>query len=201
MRASSSAGFTLLEILVALVVFGLLMVGLTQGTQFGLHARAMQTHMLDANGALETTDRVLRNLIEQMDPGSADRPAIVVGAAHSLSFTTILPNGADRLARQQVDATLLVDGNHRLLLRWTPRQHAIRFGSPPEPADSELLDNIDHVEFAYWDQSRDRGGQWVESWRGSPLPALVRIRFVFLTGDRRHWPEIIVAPMRQPSDS
>ena len=201
MRASSSAGFTLLEILVALVVFGFLMVGLTQGTQFGLRARTMQTHMLEANGALETTDRVLRNLIEQMDPGSADRPATVLGTGRSLSFTTILPNGADWLARQQVDATLLVDGHHRLLLRWTPRQHAIRFGSPPLPTDSELLDNIDHVEFAYWDQSRNQGGQWIESWRGSPLPALVRIRFVFLAGSHRHWPEIIVAPMRQPSDS
>ena len=29
-------------------------------------------------------------------------------------------------------------------------------------------------------------------------PALVRIRIVFGKGDRRHWPEMIVAPMRQP---
>jgi general secretion pathway protein J len=40
MRTATSAGFTLLEILVALIVFGFVMVGLTQGVQFGLHARA-----------------------------------------------------------------------------------------------------------------------------------------------------------------
>jgi general secretion pathway protein J len=199
MRASSMAGFTLLEILVALVVFGLLMVGLTQGVQFGLHARDMQARMLDTHGALETTDRVLRNLVEQMDPGTPDRPATVVGTGHSLSFATTLPNGATELARQPVEAILLVDGAHRLLLRWTSRLHAIRLGPAPGLSDSELLDNIDHVDFAYWEKAGNGGGQWLDSWRGSPLPALVRIRFVFAPGDHRHWPEMIVAPMRQPS--
>jgi general secretion pathway protein J len=201
MRPSSSAGFTLLEILVALVVFGFLIVGLTQGVQFGAHARAMQAQALDTRGALETTTRVLRNLIEQMDPGTSNRLAIVVGMQHSLSLMTILPNGATGLASQQVEATLLVDGGHRLLLRWAPRLHAIRLGPPPAPTDSELIGSVDHVDFAYWDQPRNGSGRWVENWRGSPLPALVRIRIVFLAGHHRHWPEMIVQTMRQPSDT
>jgi general secretion pathway protein J len=199
MRTSSS-GFTLLEILVALVVFGFLMIGLTQGTQFGLQARARQTRMLDTYATMETTDHILRELIEQMDPGSDDQPATMIGTGHGLSFVTTLPNGADRLQKPQVDAALLVDSAHRLLLRWRPRLHAIRFGAAPAAIDSELLDNVDHVDFAYWEQSGRKGGQWVDTWRGSPLPTLVRITLVFLPGEHRHWPEMIVAPMRHPSD-
>lgn len=199
MRASASAGFTLLEILVVLVMFGFLMVVLRQGTQFGLRARTMQTRMLDASDALETTGRVLRNVIEQMDPGTSNRRAIVLGLPHSLSMMTTLPNGANELASQQVEATLMVDGAHRLLLRWTPWLHAVRLVPPSAPIDSELLGGVDHVDFAYWDQPRNGRGQWVENWRGSPLPALVRIRIAFVAGDRRHWPEMIMTTMRQPS--
>ena len=39
----SDAGFTLLEIMVALVVFGLLVLGLGQGVDFGLRAWGRQT--------------------------------------------------------------------------------------------------------------------------------------------------------------
>jgi general secretion pathway protein J len=190
----SSAGFTLLEILVALVVFGFVMVGLSQGVQFGLHARAVQAHTIDARSTLETTDRVLRNLIEQMDPGSTDRPMMVAGAEHRLGFATTLPNGTTGLNAQPIEANLLVDGAHRLLLRWTPRLHAVRFGQPPRPTDSEIIDGVDHVDFAYWQPSG-----WVEHWSSSTLPRLVRIRIVFAKGDQRRWPEMIVTPMRQPA--
>jgi general secretion pathway protein J len=199
MRSASSAGFTLLEILVALVVFGFVMIGLTQGVQFGLHARAVQARTVDTRSALETTDRVLRNLIEQMDPGSTDQPATVAGSEHSLRFATILPNGETGLNVRPIDAALLVDGAHRLVLRWTPRLHAVRFGPPPRATDSALLGSVDHVDFAYWEPSRNGGGRWVANWSASSLPALVRIRIVFGKGDRRHWPEMIVVPMRQPA--
>jgi general secretion pathway protein J len=197
MRPAPCAGFTLLEILVALVVFGFVMVGLTQGVQFGLHARAVQVRSVDARSALETTNRVLRNLLEQMDPGTTDQPAIVTGSAHGLRFATTLPNGEIGLDARPIDAALLVDGAHRLVLRWAPRLHAVRFGPPPPATDSALLDGVDHVDFAYWEASRG-SGRWVEDWGESALPTLVRIRIVFAKGDRRHWPEMIVVPMRQP---
>jgi general secretion pathway protein J len=202
MRAASSSGFTLLEILVALVVFGFLMIGLTEGMQFGLHARSVQTRAVDAVGALETTDRVLRTLIEQMDPGTDDHPATVTGSAHSLAFPTTLPNGETGIDARLIDAALGVDGAHRLVLRWTPRAHAVRLGPPPVPVENVLLTGVDHVDFAYWVIPRGGGAQWVGSWSDTSLPVLVRMHIVFAKGDRRHWPVMIMAPMRQtPPDS
>jgi len=198
MRAASSAGFTLLEILVALVVFGFLMVGLAEGTQFGLHARSVQTRSVDADSALETTDRVLRNLIEQMDPGTDDHPGAVTGAAHSLAFPTTLPNGETGMEARLIDAGLGVDGAHRLVLRWTPRAHAVRLGPPPAPMENVLLTGVDHVDFAYWMlPPHGGGGQWVGSWSDTSLPGLVRVQIVVAKGDSRHWPVMIVPPMRQ----
>jgi general secretion pathway protein J len=185
-----TAGFTLLEILVVLVVYGFIMVGLTQGVQFGLHARAMQARTIDTRSDLDTTDRVLRNLIEQMDPGTNDRSAVVIGSTHTLVFTTTLP-AEDA---QPIEAALAVDATHQLMIRWTPHPHATRLGPTPQPRESLLLANVDHLDFAYWEPS----GQWVETWHGSPPPMLVRIRIVFRKDDRRRWPEIIVAPMRHP---
>lgn len=193
-RASASAGFTLLEILVVLVIFGFIMVGLTQGVQFGLHARAMQAHAIDTRSELDTTDRVLRALIEQMDPGTNDRSAVVTGTAHTLVFNTMLPTEDG----QPVEAALGVDAAHQLMIRWTPHPHAARLGPPPQPTGSVLLANVDHLDFAYWQPPGNQAGQWLDSWHGSPLPELVRIRIAFRKDDRRRWPEIIIAPMRHP---
>ena len=62
-------GFTLLELLVALAVLGLLMAGLVQGLRLGVSVWTTQTKRLAASGHLDLTDRTLRTLIARMDPG------------------------------------------------------------------------------------------------------------------------------------
>ena len=62
-------GFTLLEIVVALVVLGILLVTLSRGTQFGLAAFDRQDRMIVVGGRLEAVDRPLRRLIVQLAPG------------------------------------------------------------------------------------------------------------------------------------
>ena len=46
------AGFTLLEIIVALVVLGILLLTLSHGTRFGLSAFDRQAHMAETAGRL-----------------------------------------------------------------------------------------------------------------------------------------------------
>ncbi len=196
MNARRTAGFTLLEILVALVVLGFLMVGLSQGVRFGLTAWGMQERIIGQRGDLDAVDRVLRQLIGQMDPGTRSDPPKVAGTQARFAFTSALPLMADG---ESADMLLMVDPAHRLSLRWTPHLHAKRTAPPPPPRTEELLGGIERAQFAYWRPSPG-GGSWVGTWDGKSLPALVRIRIVFPEGDRRHWPDIVAAPLRMNSE-
>jgi general secretion pathway protein J len=188
-------GFTLLELLVALAVFGLMLTGLTQGTQYVLRAWHSQVHILGRSEDLDTVDRALRQMIAVMDPGDSLAPPPFAGSRDKMEFVTVLPDVAAGLPVRHVEAGLLVDSSHRLVLRWRPWIHAVRLRSVPPLVETELLRGVQGIEFAFW---HPRGG-WVGSWRNQDLPALIRIRVLFPPGDPRNWPDIVAATtMRRP---
>jgi general secretion pathway protein J len=181
-------GFTLLEILVALLVFGLLLAGLTQGIHYGLHAWQSQVRSADSRNDLDAADRALRHMIEAMDPGDGIDPAPITATRDRLEFISALPNGAG--TTRHVQASLFVDPSHRLVVRWRPYFHAQPLGPAPAPSVTELLPGVSSLELAFWQPA----GGWITTWHYPDLPALVRIRIVFLGGYPRHWPDIVVAP-------
>ena len=193
-------GFTLLELLVALVVLGFILAGLTQGVRYGLRATDTQARNLAERSELDAVDRALRRLIEDMDPGSARDGALMRGTAGTLAFVSDLP-AASGLPTRRADIALGVeitkgtDGARQLVLRATPRPAGKAFGPPGLPIETGLLQGIDHIELAYW--PRGPAPQWSSSWSGNDLPLLVRLRVVFPPEDRRHWPDIIASPRRQ----
>ncbi len=63
------SGFTLLEVLVVLLVLGLLILGINQGTRFGLQAWEIETRLVDDDADMDGVERVLRNIISEADPG------------------------------------------------------------------------------------------------------------------------------------
>ena len=188
-------GFTLLEVLVALVVLGFLMAGLAGGVHLGMQAWNAQDRAIAVHGDLDAVDRALRGLIEQADPGDPTHAAGVAGDASRLVLETRLPTASDRA----VDAALLVDARHRLVLRWTPHRFGRPIGPPPPPQDTELLDGVHSVQFAYWPRGGPNGkggGGWQGAWDSPDPPALVRVRLLF-TDTARHWPDIVAAPERE----
>jgi general secretion pathway protein J len=189
--APQSHGFTLLELLVALAVFGFLLVGLTQGTRFGLLAWATSARLSVGNDDLDTVDATLRHLIEGINPGDDLDPAPMSGGSDRLDCVTALPNASDAMPVRRMRAALLVDGAHRLVLQWRPYLNAMHLGPLPRATDTELLRGVARLELFY---SRPGGG-WVSTWRGTDLPTLVRVRLLFPTGDSRHWPDIVAAPL------
>jgi general secretion pathway protein J len=181
-------GFTLIEVLVALVVFGILAVALGQGLRFGLLAWNTAARMTDAGDSFDIVDRTLRNLIGQMDPGNETTPTQLSATAETLSFVTRLPERPG-LPVRRVQAVLGVDGSHRLVLRWRPYMHAQLLRQPPT-TETELLRNVDRMEVSFWDPE----GGWSEGWKIEGLPSLVRIRLTLRQPQRRRWPDIVAAP-------
>ena len=193
-RGGRQAGFTLLEILVALVVLGFLMLGLAEGARFGLRAWNTETTLLARGTDMDATDRALRGLIVAADPGDPNEPVPFHGKAHTLAFTSRLPMAADQMITRAADVALGVDSKHRLVLRWSLHPHAERLTTPPPPHETVLLENVDHVDFGYL-RRPEQGGGWTTVWDQPTLPQLVRITVVFPTDDRRHWPTIEAAPV------
>ena len=188
-----SAGFTLLEILVALAVLGLLMAGLVQGLRTGVTAWNNQTKAVAARGDLDATDRTIRILLARMNPGGASgRPPILKATARSLTFTTAMPDAADALPSRIADVTLALDDSHQLSLLWAPHVRGIPT-TPPQPEKVVLLRDVDQLDLAYW---HDGQQGWQPEWRGPSLPKLIRVRIVLPAGHAKQVPDIVVSPMR-----
>jgi general secretion pathway protein J len=189
-HASSPNGFTLLELIVALTVLGFLIVALSQGIHFGLLAWSTQTRLTGSNDDLATLDNTLRHVIEGMDPGDDLDPAPFVGSRNRLECITALPTAAGVMPSRRMQAVLLVDPAHRLVLRWRPYLNAKRIGPPPLATDTELVSGVAGIDLAYW-----RPGGWTNAWHTPDLPTLVRIHVQFPDGDPRRWPDIVAAPL------
>ena len=146
---------------------------------------------LAASDDLRTLDNTLRHVIEGMDPGDDLNPARFVATSDWLDCITALPYASGSTPSRHMRATLKVNADHRLVLRWSPSVHARRLRpQPAAPTETELLRGVSHIELAFWRP----GGDWVSSWQRADLPALVRVRVRFPPGDPRHWPDIVAAP-------
>ncbi len=197
--AHPGAGFTLLEIMVALAVLGLLMVALAQGVRAGLALWRAQTFRLDRVAELDAGERLLRNLFSSIPPPLAARFAGengagtgLEGSADRVSFTGELPTGLGTTRRARMVLELR---GRRLVLIWTPQPHEVPAGPPPRPTETELLGGVERLDLAYWGTLvPNRPAAWQTEWKGALLPQLIRVRLVFAKGDPRHWPDLIVAP-------
>ncbi|MFC7739022.1 type II secretion system protein J [Roseomonas sp. GCM10028921] len=190
------AGFTLLEILVALVVLGFLIAGLTQSTRFGLRALDRQAARAATVGELEAVDRVLRRLVEGIDPGNAREDPVVEGDQRSLRMVTDLGAAAAALGDGATEVRLTVESG-RLVMLWVPARHVTPLASPPPPRREVLLEGIVALDLAYWGPPQGGGAAaWQDAWAPPSLPAMVRLRLVFPRDSGRRWPDIVASPRR-----
>ncbi len=187
MRAN---GFTLLEILVALAVFGFLLVGLSQTVRFGLTAWHQDARMSDGKADLDAVDRSLRSIVENFAPKEDAGQPSIDGSNDSLAGITRLRLPGSGLAAIPAEAGLAVSGS-RLVLRWRPYRHGIALGPAPAPVETELIGGVARMAIEYWRAP----GMWVSRWQEPNLPLLIRFRIVFADPNAKRWPDIVVAPL------
>ena len=190
MKPRSDAGFTLLEILVALAVFGFLLVGLSETVRFGLTAWKQDARMSDGKTDLEAVDRSLRSIVENLAPGDEAARSPIEGSADSLTGVTRLRVPGGGLQPVPVEAGLAVSGS-RLVLRWRPYHHGIALAAGAAPAEAELMSGVSRLAIEYWRPN----GVWVARWREPDLPLLIRFRVILRGENAPRWPDIVIAPL------
>lgn len=189
MNPHRSAGFTLLEIVVALAVFGFLLFGLSQTVRFGLTAWRQETRISEGKTDLEAVDRSLRSILENLDPGSDTGQPAVQGSSDAITGLTRSRTPDSGLAAVPIEAGLAVSGD-RLVLRWRHYHHSQPFGPPARLQEVALIGGVARIGLEYWPPS----GGWVSSWSQPDLPLLIRLRISFAGGGASGWPDIVVAP-------
>lgn len=225
----NSAGFTLLELLVALSVLGVLMVLMFGGLRFGARVWESGDASLRALAEVQTTAGFIRREISQAMPANAppqDGDQETTAAAAPFRGTPdavrligpppsqLLPGGLYETVIGLEDAVSSKgNGGRRLIVWWRPLPRG--FGNAdagrarPVPMDADartrqvvLLDGVADLQLSYFGQDDvNEPPQWHDRWETmlSP-PSLVSVRIAFMPGDRRAWPQLMVAPVATPSD-
>jgi len=180
------SGFTLLEMLVALVVFGLVMAGLTQTFRYGLSVWSSGPRKIAEPENLAAMDAALTRMIAQMSPDK------FTGLPDRLAFTTALPASAG-LPTALADVAILTAPNGMLELRYAQHPPGIPLTRPPPPRIEVLADGITGFSVSYLTPQANGAPAWEQSWPGNGLPLLVRLHISLASG--RDWPDLIAAPV------
>jgi general secretion pathway protein J len=194
-RLRHEAGFTLLELLVALAIFGFVMAALAGGLGFSLKASRAGERLTDDTLAIARLDGLLRHDLEralrQRTASAPHAPLSFAGRAESLEFTLAAPSYPTAAGYYQVSFAVLSSAGGETL-GYSRRAS----GETPVPADADdreraLIERVaGRISFAYFD-----GKAWRDSWLDAEaLPRLVRLRIADGRSGGLLWPDIIVRP-------
>ncbi|MES2312041.1 MAG: prepilin-type N-terminal cleavage/methylation domain-containing protein [Pseudomonadota bacterium] len=196
-----AAGFTLLEVLAALVLLALLLVGVYSGIRTATHSVRSGTAAIERLDQIRSAQQFLRRELAQslaQPIGHTDQgePIYFVGTAHEMRYVAPLPGYLGKLGPQLQRLQLVDDGHEGLRLELSlvllPPD-----GKPPQPLGEPqvLLDHIRDGGFNYRGiDARGAAVPWAPTWAdGRLLPQLVSI--TLRSQDGADWPQLDV-PLR-----
>ena len=203
-RQRRDGGFTLLELIVAMTLLGLIVALLFGGLRFGARVWEAADQRIDESSELQVVQSFMRRRLGQATPlalpdSRVTRRVAFEGTPESVTFAALMPAhlGLGGFYWLSFYADESSDGR-RLVASWRlfqPERDA--FAEAEAVEKTVLVDRISAVEFSYFGP-RDRGQspEWRDRWEeiGS-LPTLVSVRVSFAGSDGRSWPGLVVAPM------
>ena len=187
--SSRSAGFSLVEVIVAATLLALLSSLLLGGLHLGVRVMEAGNRRQDRTERLTAAYNFMRQQLARAQPmfeiaDAENRALMFDGAPDRVTVVSIAPDYLFNTAYQRLTIRLEHNASgKRLVARWRAMQRWTD-GEPPAHT-SILLSGLAAAEFTYFGQSQKGGpGRWASEWR-SPraLPLLVRVHLAFADGD------------------
>jgi general secretion pathway protein J len=194
MNRNRQSGFTLLEMLVAMSLMGLIGVILFNGIEFGTRVWERTERHVDRDAQWEADYALLRRQLVRVYPLRKDTPAgprlLFDGMREALHFVAPEPAAAGIAGLYTFDLGLSKDGRRDLTLSWS----LVNGGAYVDR--TVLVRGVRTLEFGYFGSpALGARPEWRSSWRDAQdLPRLIRVLVV--PADQRSGPpiEIEVAP-------
>ena len=197
-RASmAQCGFTLLELVVAITLMGLILAALYGGMRLGINSWDAGEQRAEATNRLRLTQEFLRRLLTVSVPAmrgneQQERVVTFTGDSEQISFVAPL---LTQFGQGGLHLIQIYADKGRLMLRWHPYLPAdLEAGTVQEAV---LLEGVTEVEWAYFGAEKAAPPEevvplsWQSSWaQPSFRPRLVRLNLNMQGGI---WPDLVVA--------
>lgn len=190
-RLDEDKGFTLMELLVALTLLGLLTMLMFGSLRFGVQVWARSNGTISQDNALGLAETRVRNDLSRAYPmyrSNGTKASVAFeGAPRAISYLVPSQEMPGALVRV---ALRIEDDNGSLQLS---RTEELELATTPSPHTKLLLQHLKNAEFAYFGRASAKEPPfWSNSWRqATSLPSLIKIGVQ--TNDGR-WSEWVVAP-------
>ncbi|HEY5337641.1 MAG TPA: prepilin-type N-terminal cleavage/methylation domain-containing protein [Rhizomicrobium sp.] len=192
---TNDAGFTLLELLVAMVLMGLLSVVLLGSTRFGMQVWARSEDAMAHANQVRRAETVLSADLTRAYPlflgsGSSDSHVDFDGAADGITFLApddAMPGALDRVAikTETVEDSLAVVRTSRMEL-----------STGAETGRAVLLKHVAALNMSYFGSDKDGTAPiWQKTWQDrTRLPSLIRVQIALADRPSNLWPDFTIAP-------
>ncbi len=188
---SRQGGFTLLEMMVALTILGMMTVLIVALLPAGITGAARVSDISEGVGQIRDVQQLLRRQLTTMPPLTRrdvheDR-LLFSGREQVLRFPAYPLSGQGGLAPVLITLRLQARESRTALLYLQGRE------------ERELMSNINDGQFSYYGVlSPEVAPRWHRAWTSSErLPQLVRLTLQ-PADERQFWPALIIAPATQP---
>ena len=194
-RKIGTGGFTLIEVMIALVILSLVMVATLSALRTFGNTQTSLDRMVDRVDEMRTVSGFLRDALESAPPGGETGGGLGFGGARDRQQGYFRGRSNELVWKAPVmfgtsyGGTMLlrlVQDQDRLLLQWQRPPASIAAATWDDSPSRVLVEDLQEFEVSY----RPRyDAQTRSNWKGPDAPAQISL---VIRASERYWPELIV---------